>query len=84
MLKGLSEEPVKEISIIGDKLRDLLEFLKSKEKEGLRSRLFDASGNVRPDVIIFINGRDVNLMGGESSKIEDGDEIAILPSVHGG
>lgn len=84
VLKGLSEEPIKEISIIGDKLKDLLEFLKLKENEGLKSRLFDKSGNVRPDVIIFINGKDVNLMGGENSKIKDGDEIVILPSVHGG
>lgn len=84
VLKGLSEEPVKEVSIIGDRLKDLLELLKLKENERLKLRLFDKSGNVRPDVIIFINGRDANLIGGENSKINDGDEIVILPSVHGG
>lgn len=84
VLKGLSNEPVKEIHIAGDKLKDLLEFLKVKESEGLKSRLFDGSGSVRPDVIIFINGRDASLTGGENSKINDGDEVVILPSVHGG
>ncbi|MCS7098554.1 MAG: MoaD family protein [Candidatus Methanomethyliaceae archaeon] len=84
VLKGLSKEPIKEVSINGDSLLNLLEFLKSIENEELKLRLFDKSGEIRPDIIIFINGRDFNLLGGKNSKINDGDEITILPSVHGG
>lgn len=80
----MSKEPIKEVSINGNSLLNLLELLKSIENEELKLRLFDRSGEIRPDIIVFINGRDFNLLGGKNAKINDGDEIIILPSVHGG
>jgi molybdopterin synthase sulfur carrier subunit len=84
VLKGLSEEPLKSINIEGDTLKDLLDYLKNKESPKVRSRLFNEDGSLHSDIIIFINGKDYNLIGGLNTKIKDGDEIVILPTVHGG
>jgi MoaD family protein len=84
VLKGLSEEPIKSISIEGNSLKDLLNYLRNKESPKVKSRLFNEEGNLRSDIVIFINGKDFNLTGGLNSKIKDGDEIIILPTVHGG
>lgn len=35
-------------------------------------------------VIILVNGADANLLGGLRAQLKDGDEITIIPVVHGG
>jgi len=39
---------------------------------------------VRPDVLIFINDTEADLLGGLRAELKDGDEVTFLPSVHGG
>lgn len=38
----------------------------------------------RPNTIILVNGKDINLIDGLETRIKDGDEIVLIPVVHGG
>ena len=51
---------------------------------GIKARLCDESGELRPFVNIFVNGEDVRYLDGLSSAISDGDEVSIVPAVAGG
>ncbi len=41
-------------------------------------------GSIRPGVLVFINGVDYELLGGDKAEVSCGDEIALVPVVHGG
>lgn len=51
-----------------------------------RPELFvDASGsNVRPGILVLVNGCDVEVMGGVDHVLADGDEVEFISTLHGG
>ena len=51
---------------------------------GLRDRIFTEAGRVREPVNIFVGNEDVRYTGGLPTKISDGVEISIVPSISGG
>jgi sulfur-carrier protein len=52
--------------------------------EGVRHRVLDDQGRVRIHVNLFVNGSHIRQLDGLDTKVGDGDEIVILPSVSGG
>jgi molybdopterin synthase sulfur carrier subunit len=38
----------------------------------------------RPNTIILVNGREMNVLEGLETKIKDGDEVTVIPVIHGG
>jgi len=84
VLKGLAKQPEKTVTLEGAFLSDLIANLRQTEGESLKSRFFASNGDVRPDLLIFINGVDCSLLGGRSAELKDDDEVTFLPSVHGG
>lgn len=83
VLRGLSEKPEREASIEEGFLGSLIDALRDTEGRELKARLFSNS-EIRPDVLIFINDVGAELLGGMEAELKDGDEVAFLPSVHGG
>ena len=65
------------------KLIDLLEQLFQKFGEKFRNRILEG-GNIRPQVNIMINGRNIKFLDGVNSPLKDGDTVAIFPPVAGG
>ncbi len=51
---------------------------------GIKDRICDEQEKVREYVNIFVNGGDFRHMKGEQTRLKDGDEIMILPSIAGG
>ena len=51
---------------------------------GIKDRLVDENGEVRPFINIFVNGDDVTYLQGLHTRIGERDEIDIVPSVAGG
>ncbi|KAG5494017.1 hypothetical protein JKF63_01850 [Porcisia hertigi] len=51
-----------------------------------RPELFvDATGvNVRPGILVLVNGCDVEVFGGVEHVLEDGDEVEFVSTLHGG
>lgn len=67
----------------GTTIRKLLEQL-LEMAPGMRSELFDATGELRDHVNILKNGRNIHFMGGMDTALEEGDVIAIFPAMGGG
>jgi MoaD family protein len=38
----------------------------------------------RPNALILLNGREISVLNGLGTKVTDGDEITLVPVVHGG
>jgi molybdopterin converting factor small subunit len=47
-------------------------------------RLIMEGARISGNLIVMLNKRDVNTIGGLGVAVEEGDEIAILPHVQGG
>ena len=51
----------------------------------IQRHIFDAeSGELRPFVNVFINGEDARNLQGGTTRIEEGDELRIIPNIAGG
>jgi molybdopterin synthase sulfur carrier subunit len=51
---------------------------------GFKDRLLDEKGELRQFVNVYLNDEDVRLGSGLREKVEEGDEISIVPAVAGG
>jgi molybdopterin synthase sulfur carrier subunit len=51
---------------------------------GVRDRVLNELGEVRPHINIFVDGRNIRDSGGLGAPVRDGAEIYILPAVSGG
>ncbi len=64
---------------VGEALNDLW-----RQHVGLRDRVVNEQGALRPHVNIFLNDENVRRQQMLDTAIQDGCEITILPSVSGG
>ncbi|WP_290817953.1 ubiquitin-like small modifier protein 1 [Halovivax sp.] len=53
------------------------------EYEGLEGRLI-ADGEIRPQLSVLRNGRDVAHQSGAATTLEEGDTLSVFPPVAGG
>lgn len=63
---------------VGDVLAGL-----EDDYEGLAGQLLE-DGDLRPQINVLRNGREVLHMEGTETAVEDGDTIAVFPPVAGG
>ena len=64
---------------IGDALSDLV-----AQHPGLRRHLYTDEGKLRAFVNVYLNDEDVRLGRGLKAKVNEKDEISIVPAVAGG
>ena len=64
---------------VGEILADL-----EAEYDGLSGDLLDDDGEIRPQLSVFKNGREVLHMDGVATRMEDGDTLSVFPPVAGG
>jgi len=66
--------------------KNLLEALEDLEKKypGFKERLFEANGELRRFVNIFVNAEDIRFLSGLNTPLKDGDEVSIIPAIAGG
>jgi len=38
----------------------------------------------RPNALILLNGREINVLNGLETEVDEGDEITLIPISHGG
>ncbi len=67
----------------GDTFRDLIDELVLRWPE-IKPELYDREGNLRNNIHIFLNGRDVRYLGGLDMPIPEDAEVRIFPPVGGG
>jgi molybdopterin synthase sulfur carrier subunit len=75
---GEAETMVDGATTVGDVLDGLYE-----RYDGLRDRIAE-DGDLRRFVNVYVGGEDIRFLEGLETRIEDGDEVTILPAVAGG
>jgi molybdopterin synthase sulfur carrier subunit len=50
----------------------------------VKSRLLDERGDIPGYVTFYVNGEDVRLGEGLNTRVNDRDEVVILPAISGG
>jgi molybdopterin converting factor small subunit len=51
---------------------------------GVRERILDEQGAVRPHVNVFVEKRSIRETGGLATPLNDGAEVLVIPAVSGG
>jgi len=65
-------------------LGGLLQELTDKYGREFYDAVCDEEGYAADNVAILINGTSAAAIGGIEARLRDGDEVVILPSIHGG
>ena len=78
MLSDAANAPTTQ-TVEGHTVRAVLDEM-FRSRPGLRNHIIDDSGEIRPHVSVFVNGRQAAL----STEVGDGAEVRILHAVSGG
>ncbi len=71
------------VKVEGKTIEELLKEL-NKKYPGIRERICDEKGEIRRFINIYVNDEDIRFLKGKKTKLEDGNEVSILPAVAGG
>jgi molybdopterin synthase sulfur carrier subunit len=71
---------------VGGKIFDLVRLVSDKVgKPEFSKILIDPElEDPRPNNVVLLNGREINSLKGLETELHDGDEVVIIPLVHGG
>jgi molybdopterin converting factor small subunit len=64
---------------VGEALQKL-----ERQWPGVRDRILDEQGTLRPHVAVFVGEENIRYRGGLGAPLPDGSTIVILPAVSGG
>lgn len=57
----------------------------TKRMPALRPNILDEQLETpKPNSLILVNGKEISVLNGLDTKVEDGDEVVFVPVVHGG
>ena len=71
------------VSVSGSNITNIISDLENKYP-GIKDRICEENGEIRPFVNIFVNGEDIRYLEGLNSKLSEDDEVSIVPAVAGG
>lgn len=71
------------VSVSGSDITNIISELEN-QYPGIKDRICEENGEIRPFVNIFVNGEDIRYLEGLNSKLSEGDEVSIVPAVAGG
>jgi molybdopterin synthase sulfur carrier subunit len=72
-----------DVALVATTVRDALAELERRHP-GIGARLLDASGTVKPFIRIFVGSDDIGSLAGLDTKLDERDNIAIVPAIAGG
>ncbi|MBE0478406.1 MoaD/ThiS family protein [Candidatus Aerophobetes bacterium] len=81
-LQKLTEDKA-EIEVEACSVAELVEILDEKFK-GLKERICEDNGKIRRFINIYVNNEDIRFLENERTKLEDKDEVSIIPAIAGG
>jgi molybdopterin converting factor small subunit len=64
-------------------VKQLLDALEGRY-EGLRGLMRDEAGEVHHHVNVYVNGEEIGSLQGQATRLQDGDEVSIIPALAGG
>ncbi|MEM2194504.1 MAG: MoaD/ThiS family protein [Candidatus Methanomethylicia archaeon] len=83
ILKRIALKPVIMFDIDEIKLKDLIKIIILINNQEFNRRLI-INGLLSSDVLVFVNGVEINVLSGLNTVLKRGDEVVFLPTVHGG
>ena len=67
-------------SSVGEVVNELVKEVPDIERSLIDQQLEDP----RLNALILLNGREIGVLNGLETKLKDGDEVVLVPVVHGG
>lgn len=68
-------------AVVKDAISELTNHFPSKFKQVL---IDPELNDPRPNVLILINGREINVLKGLETRVKNGDKLLLIPVSHGG
>ncbi len=65
-------------------VRGLLETLAKRYNARIEKYVLDSTGELRQDVLISVNNRDIRGLNKIKTALKEGDKVTILPPIAGG
>ena len=65
-------------------IRELVNELIKELPELKRSLIDQQPEDPRLNTLVLVNGREISVLNGLDTKLKDGDEVVLVPFVHGG
>ncbi len=72
-----------ELTVKGSTIREALESLQ-ENNPSVGDSICDEHGRVRELINVFVGGKEIRTLSGEMTKLKDGEELIVIPSVAGG
>ncbi len=72
-----------QIEVPGERVREAFDHLQA-DYPAIGERLFDADGQVRSHMLVFLNNEDIRFLEGLDTPLRDGDTVVLLPALAGG
>ena len=84
-VRALTGEPGSTLELPeGSSVHDMLIVVAARYGDELREYLFTDEGGLHSHVVVILNGRGVGVLKGMDTALNDGDRVAILPTIGGG
>lgn len=77
---GLTHIDYPEVGTLGDLINQFI----TKYGKKIRKSFLDSHGNLEPQAIILVNGRNHLFLDGMKTLLNEGDEIVLSPPIVGG
>jgi sulfur-carrier protein len=74
---------VKAVDVDGGTIRELVDSLVQRHP-GLGGRLLGPDGGLHRFVNVYLNGADVRYLAGLDTRVDERDEVRLLPAIAGG
>jgi adenylyltransferase/sulfurtransferase len=68
----------------GVTLKELIHEIANRLPELKRSLIDQQLEDPRVNALILVNGREISVLNGLETSLKDGDEVVLVPVVHGG
>jgi molybdopterin synthase sulfur carrier subunit len=85
MLREIAGKRGETVSLLpNSSVMDLINLLVERYSDEFKGYIYDAENQVRNYLSYLLNGFNVNSLDGFDTKLNDGDQLSLLPPVSGG
>jgi molybdopterin/thiamine biosynthesis adenylyltransferase/molybdopterin converting factor small subunit len=67
----------------GKHIDDVLQSLETSYP-GIRDLIFDDQGEIPAHINVYVNNKEISMLNGRQTEVNEGDEVAVIPAIAGG